>query len=457
MVHDQVGSGPGRGATNTIGYQEPNIECYNAYEDDALFRVLKNDPDVAGLNLRICEGEYIEGGNREWSDNLSRAIRSSSHLRRLNVVSESERPSDDLHLFCRALMYNRSLEHLSLSQFDLSESDICPMLAPFFEYNHKLRCIEITTSAMSDAFPSFISALCKSTKQVERIDLSDNDIGDEHARDLINAINGDSGGHLFSDMIYTIWREAPRVSRSPGLLHNLLDLCLGGNDIGRKGCKALRALMKNSACKIQVLNLRDNSLDNECIKILTQGLVENRSVKLLDITNQERVLPTGWYCFSVALSESNVSLEHIRLGSNKIGDRGFISLGIFVAKNKRLESLDLSLSTVVSSTGWSGFSNCLRSPDCGLVRLNLSECDIADEGFEVMAKALAQNTSLKMLNMSDNRNISSSGWREFFSLLMDSEIPLEELNLSRSCIDDIGAAPHFHPPVAHSSWYNWYH
>ncbi len=80
---------------------------------------------------------------------------------------------------------------------------------------------------------------------------------------------------------------------------------------------------------------------------------------------------------------------------------------------------------------------CLRSPSCGLKDLNLSGCNINDHGLDIISSALAINKSLKRLNMSDNKNISSYGWIACFHSLMDSEVRLEALNLSRNGIDDL--------------------
>ena len=73
------------------------------------------------------------------------------------------------------------------------EGDIFQILTPFFEFNHKLRCIELTTSTLSKShMTSLVSLLLKSGNQLERIDLSDNYIGDEQASNLINIITGNT-------------------------------------------------------------------------------------------------------------------------------------------------------------------------------------------------------------------------------------------------------------------------
>lgn len=128
-----------------IGYLAPNVEVHDAYRTATLRRVISNDPSIAGLNVHI-----VYQNEEEWSDMVCRAIGQSTQLRRLNIVSDSEYPHHDLPLFCRAIAHNRSIEHLKLSQFHLvavvdeeeGEGDIFRILGPFFEFNHKLRCIE---------------------------------------------------------------------------------------------------------------------------------------------------------------------------------------------------------------------------------------------------------------------------------------------------------------------------
>ena len=58
----------------------------------------------------------------------------------------------------------------------------------------------------------------------------------------------------------------------------LLDLYLTRNEFGREGSAALGRLLNSPASKMQRLKLVTNDLDDECIKILARGLMNNTTI-----------------------------------------------------------------------------------------------------------------------------------------------------------------------------------
>jgi hypothetical protein len=127
-----------------------------------------------------------------------------------------------------------------------------------------------------------------------------------------------------------------------------------------------------------------------------------------------------------------------------------------------MNHLDLGCNRQITSSGWQGFSICLRSPTCALQKLNFSECgevngiasalginssveklDIAHslstDAIEI-ADALVVNSSLRELNMDHSAFVTSAGWVAFFNRLGDSACSLVRLHLRGNDIDDEGAA-----------------
>jgi hypothetical protein len=140
-------------------------------------------------------------------------------------------------------------------------------------------------------------------------------------------------------------------------------------------------------------------------------------------------------------SNSICFVETIDADRSDIGDDGMISLGDSFAVNSRINKLDLSRCRSITPEGWQGFSKGLKSTNCPLLELNISDCQINDEGALAIASALGQNTSLKKLDMSSNGNISSLGWIDCFHAMRQHGITtcLKQLDLSRNNIDDEGA------------------
>ena len=74
-----------------------------------------------------------------------------------------------------------------------------------------------------------------------------------------------------------------------------------------------------------------------------------------------------------------------------------------------------------------------------LIELDLSGCNVSDEGASGIFLALAEIASLKKLILKHAREISSVGWVACFQHLLDSQSALEILNFEGNSIDDVGA------------------
>jgi len=110
-----------------------------------------------------------------------------------------------------------------------------------------------------------------------------------------------------------------------------------------------------------------------------------------------------------------------------------------VNNSLKLKSIDISSSELVSSEGWQGFSRCLTAPNYMLEKLDISMCNIDDQGALAIVSALIHLTNFEALNMSSNRLVTAAGWMSCFRLLLDSEFSLKELILNCNSIDDEGA------------------
>lgn len=418
-----------------IGYQMPDVEyhCfgYPGYESGAsIERQLNDGGGIAALDVQINDDDWQDWAG--WASNVM-SSQNCTPLRVLRVFkgSEPDHPIPNVRFFCSELADNRTIEHLTTTCFDLTNVDMFDILAPFFEHNDKLRCIEfLHFESLPMKIPSLISALL-TTNHLERIELYNGQMGDDRAADLIRAI----------------------VS-IPGF-HSLLDLGLGSNNIGKGGCVALVELLTNPQCNMQRLNLSDNDIDNDCIDFLIRALTEgNNAMKELDLMGQKLVTSIGWSKFTIVLSSSRCSLLKLKLGENNIGDEGATSIGESLVINTTLNHLDMrpcnskfhlrprefvGPRNSITPTGWREFSNCLRSPTSTLKELNLNCCDIVDMGAVAIFVSLAENASVRKLSMANNHFITPRGWKKCFRAMMTSQSSLEDIDLRNNNIDDDAA------------------
>lgn len=108
---------------------------------------------------------------------------------------------------------------------------------------------------------------------------------------------------------------------------------------------------------------------------------------------------------------NNSSLERIELDCNEIDDEPAGEL--IAALNSRhcnLAKLSL-LGNNIGRNGCGALGNLLQNPLCKLKELYLNRNSIDDECVTVLVHALANNTTLEKLDMSNNRSITAIGWQ----------------------------------------------
>jgi Ran GTPase-activating protein (RanGAP) involved in mRNA processing and transport len=166
-----------------------------------------------------------------------------------------------------------------------------------------------------------------------------------------------------------------------------------------------------------------------------------KSIKVLKI-NCRDISGGGWHLISGVLCSPICLLERLTLEEADLDDNAFTVLGYLLLESKSLAYLNIGLgsNSRVTSAGWGGLLRCLRNPTSTLLELDVSGCRIVDAGATEIADALANNSTLKKLDMQYNRQITSAGWVSFFNRLIHLSCSLEELNLNCNIINNQGAA-----------------
>ncbi len=189
------------------------------------------------------------------------------------------------------------------------------------------------------------------------------------------------------------------------------------------------------------------SIDDHCCKFLMRGLsrcpTHNSTVigQLRMYLNTNRIHEEGAYYISQVLRKNSI-IRRLDLGSifntNTIGGSGLKSVAEalitncslvelelnrccvkiteengpvlidMIQRNSTLEVLGLSNNPEVSDTGAFFIAQGLKK--CSSLRvLDLRYCGISDEGVESLSEALVENDSLKKLKLGDNNRISERG------------------------------------------------
>ena len=91
--------------------------------------------------------------------------------------------------------------------------------------------------------------------------------------------------------------------------------------IYKKGCEGMAAFLRNPRSKLETLELHDVEFDNRGAAVFAAGLVRNRTLKNLNISDAHgSITDVGWRAIFDALHASNFKLESLYLCENDLKD-----------------------------------------------------------------------------------------------------------------------------------------
>lgn len=388
--------------------------------EETLLQIKHNDPNITSLAVHRFPNHSIA------VEDAGRYVGESTYLKKLAVNGESMEWEEDVGTcqsflkFSSGFARNRSMEHFSLTECSFSDGgavSAIKALTPLFEHNMNLHSIDILGCAIGDESTRLLaSALSRRVNKssLRCISLDANKIGDGSADVLVEALEGH---------------------------HNLVELSLGDNEIGRRGCIALRNFLSSSKTKLNKLNLENNQIGDDEIALLMDPLCNSKSLRELSLSFNSKITQSGWRMFSACLQNGNSAMEKLDLSSNNVANEGAIALGNALTKNTKLKTLNLyDLNSrgipLVTATAWKAFFACLRVPTSGLRQIDLRYSSIDERGLVALADALASNSVVKMLDLSHNNQIPVAGWQSFFACLKTSNFAVKELYLQGNNITD---------------------
>mmetsp|Transcript_38962 Transcript_38962/g.70190 ORF Transcript_38962/g.70190 Transcript_38962/m.70190 type:complete len:580 (+) Transcript_38962:354-2093(+) len=380
-------------------------------------QVMRNDPSLDDLTIGMscCLLNLVKDGE---------SIGKNTQLRKLCIVNyerTTEQTSiyaiEDFDKFYHGIAHNRSIEELSFEGTDVG--GIFSILAPFFKNNKNFHSLKIDHDTDHGCRHLLVSGLAKfdSLKEFEldsypytyTLQESPDVFTDDKEGELVQVLTGHSG---------------------------LEKLKLDYVRVGRNGFASLATFLKNPACKLDVLDLQCNEIDDEKAVVLASGLAGNNTLKTLALNTNRGMTETGWIPIFTALRSPNCILEGLGLERNRFSYNAIRHLSNFLTNSRTLRSLDLSSNYDITITGWDAVFAVLQNHDSVLTKLDLGYNRIHDEIVNSLVCALTGNNKLKELELDSNRDITVTGWEAFSSVLRNPLSALEKINLWDCTIND---------------------
>ena len=244
-----------------------------------------------------------------------------------------------------------------------------------------------------------VRTISKSLTRLKRLSLSNNEIGDEGAGIIAEALQSS----------------------------NLHYLVLKNNGIGDLGAQAISKALPGS--KLEILDLKGNRIGNFGIGAIAKILKQAPRLTTL-LLEGNGICSSGANAIGEALAGSN--LEILNLKANQIGSAGALAIaqGLLFSK---LYELDLD-SNEIGDNGVKAISE--YSANSNLLGLGLGNNGIGIEGAKGLGNALNRSSTLTLLDISGN-SIKCEGTVAIANSLRNSQ--LQYLNIASNEIGDIGA------------------
>ncbi|XP_053560747.1 NACHT, LRR and PYD domains-containing protein 3 [Bombina bombina] len=168
-------------------------------------------------------------------------------------------------------------------------------------------------------------------------------------------------------------------------LHMTTDLRLSKNDLKDDDMQRLYNIISNPLCRIERLSLKNNNLTERCCSILACGILENRSLKELDLSKNKLAGPEFEDLIST-LSNPNCTIQKLSLQQNKLSDE-YADILLNLTKNVNLTHLNIGSNYFTDRCSGQIKKLILHSP-------SLTEVSVDKNDFST-----SMDESLKQLNI----------------------------------------------------------
>ena len=398
---------------------EENIEL----TEDVMVQLKNNDPNVTKVDI-VCDDDddgIFDATTIDWEKDGC-AISENTHLKVLWTNAWQREDVTEIanaKAFCRALSKNRSIKHYYMDGCPLGAEDTFTILTPFFKHNINLRSFTLygDFGVRHSQVVMLALAECQSLRKVSLNCGADDDV----AEYLVSSL----GAHLNLREVSLYFRNGNG----------------NGESNGKKWVVALGNILQNHVSKLRTLNLDSNEIWDEGASVLGEALSKNRTLKKLYISSMNSITSFGWAALFRGIANS-VSLEEINVSYNKFGDKEALSFAAeyAIARKSSLKSLNMShlkCAQSITSIGWGTLFRSLLNPSSILEKLDLQDNNITGMSLIVLGDALASsNAKLKILNLAQIQS-TAVGWSVFFrSLSNNTNNSLEDVNIGNNSIND---------------------
>ncbi|EJK76484.1 hypothetical protein THAOC_01751 [Thalassiosira oceanica] len=356
---------------------ERNRDILRALKNDELSQLCLCRPDLSEYDV-----DYGLGSSREL-DWLGHFAKKSTRLESVGISGDDTFGNCSGHSVDRFLDELGKCKHIKKMPFSGADlAEIIDKLGPAMKSNNFTH-IFVEECQLGVPEANFLFNTFRDMNSLEELCI-------DCEGDLAHLNDGDMAGCI------------PSLAACTGMR----SLKLSYLNLSTNSCAALRGVFPRMATLREVV-LRGNSLDDDCTRLLAQGLSDCKQIQSLDLS-RNRISDNG---LDVLVQSLPTSVDALQLARNDITLARHVLLLRFRVLN--------ILGNTLCPGGTQVIAASLANPECRLEYLYLSQSNIGDEGTATLADSLRNNQRLTRMSLREN-NITARGWNAFSSILCDT-------------------------------------
>ncbi|XP_064419072.1 NACHT, LRR and PYD domains-containing protein 3-like [Latimeria chalumnae] len=284
----------------------------------ALLCVALREPDFRLQNLKL-EGNDLTS---TCCVDLADALSSNQHLQKLNL-SYNPLKDQGVNLLVSALgSPDAQLQVLKIKNTSLTKV-CCEDIASCLQSNQSLRALDLSRNKLTDSgLELLLSGRMTASWKLKKLVLHDCRLSPVF-------------GEVLADALRSGWC--------------LQSLEVGHNNLGLGGIQKLCAVLRDHSTKLEILSLLLNNIPSEGCKDLAFALTENETLTGLHL-GYNRLWDSGIKILSDALRNSRCKISILQLSYVGLSDVGLKDLLLALDRKETLVNLNLSLNQITDSS-----------------------------------------------------------------------------------------------------------
>ena len=388
------------------------------------------------LNIKSKKIKLIDWGfGYSWakifSNFLSKFDINSLDLRKNKLGNEG------IKEMCKGIADSKTLIHIDLGSNDITSEGANALFEWFMNHQYLtsfslanvdgLHRNRIGTSGWKG-----LNRLLKENKIISMIDISDNAIGNDGIRYMLNEIDPSNSSIVYINLSNNELSQG-WISELSSLLKstNLYEIKLANNNLSDKTAQELGVYFYRGYCHLSKLDLSYNKLTSVGWSFLFQALKLNPFLTHLNLEDNN-LSKGGQFDSIIQLLKVNKILKFLNLSKWELTPNEAEMIADGLVLNTTLISLNLSRNKLFTQ-GAILILTSIATLHSKVANLDLSFNHIGNEAAIVLSKLVEINTSLQKLNLYSNM-LTKSAWSSLV-LSLNLNSTLLSINLGWNSID----------------------